>query len=79
LAEDTKRFIKSHPNIIFTRADKDNVTVALNQDFYINQISMKCFKTKPHIRLWIKIRLKNLFLNYEQCLQGGKILNLLNT
>jgi len=39
LAEDTKRFIKSHPNIIFTRADKNNVTDALNKDFYINQIN----------------------------------------
>jgi len=38
MAEDTKKFTKSHPNVIFTRADKGNVTVAL-KDFYIIQIN----------------------------------------
>jgi len=34
----TKKFIKSNPNLIFTRADKGNITVALNKLDYINRI-----------------------------------------
>lgn len=38
LKKDTKEFTVSHPNIIFTRADKGNVTVALDKDIYILKI-----------------------------------------
>jgi len=34
----TVKFCKNNPNIIFTRADKGNVTVALNKDEYIKKI-----------------------------------------
>jgi len=34
----TTSFCKNNPNIIFTRADKGNVTVALKKDIYINKI-----------------------------------------
>jgi len=33
-----KKFITSHSNIIFTHADKGNITVALDKDFYIKQV-----------------------------------------
>jgi len=32
------KFIKNNPNIIFTRADKGNITVALNKTEYLNTI-----------------------------------------
>jgi len=34
----TYKFIKNNPNVIFTRADKGNITVALNKVDYINRI-----------------------------------------
>jgi len=34
----TKRFCRENQNIIFTRADKGNVTVAMNKEFYIHKI-----------------------------------------
>jgi len=36
----TINFCKNNSNIIFIRADKDNVTVALNKDQYINKIEL---------------------------------------
>ena len=35
----TKSFLRSHPDIIFTRADKGNVTVALDRGEYIEKMS----------------------------------------
>jgi len=34
----TNKFIKNKPNVIFTRADKGNITVALNRSDYINKM-----------------------------------------
>jgi len=34
----TRRFCKNNPNILFTKADKGNVTVAINRDEYIRTI-----------------------------------------
>jgi len=34
----TKSFIKSHPNILFTKADKGNTTVALDRNKYCSQM-----------------------------------------
>jgi len=34
----TKKFIKNNPDIIYTRADKGNITVALNRIEYTNKI-----------------------------------------
>jgi len=34
----TKKFMKNNPNIIYTRADKGNITVALNRIEYTNKI-----------------------------------------
>jgi len=36
----TIKFCNSNPNIVFTRADKGNVTVAINKDEYINKIEI---------------------------------------
>lgn len=34
----TQQFIKQHPNIIFTRADKGNITVAIDKNEYLSQM-----------------------------------------
>lgn len=39
LLKSTKQFIKNNPNVIFTRADKGNSTVALDKDVYTNKIT----------------------------------------
>jgi len=38
MLKSTKHFIKNHPNLILTRADKGNVTVALDKNEYIRKI-----------------------------------------
>jgi len=40
LKNSTLRFCKNNPNIMFTRADKGNVTVAINREEYINKIEL---------------------------------------
>ena len=39
MESDTCTFVSAHPNIIFTHADKDNVTVATNKDTYRNKMT----------------------------------------
>jgi len=34
----TRQFCKNNPNIIFTKADKGNITVAMEKSFYINKM-----------------------------------------
>ncbi|KMQ83101.1 hypothetical protein RF55_20926 [Lasius niger] len=34
----TNKFLNQHPNLILTRADKGNVTVALDKDKYLNKV-----------------------------------------
>ncbi|XP_018367481.1 PREDICTED: uncharacterized protein LOC108763996 [Trachymyrmex cornetzi] len=36
----TKKFIKEHPELLFSKADKGNVTVALNRDDYVNKMEL---------------------------------------
>jgi len=38
LLKSTKKFIEEHPDILFTRADKGNITVALNRNLYIEKM-----------------------------------------
>ncbi|KYN35720.1 hypothetical protein ALC56_09920 [Trachymyrmex septentrionalis] len=38
MESDTRIFVSAHPNIIFTHADKGNVTVALDKDAYLNKM-----------------------------------------
>jgi len=35
----TKSFCKNNTNIIFTKVDKGNITVALNRTYYINNVN----------------------------------------
>jgi len=36
----TIRFCKNNPNILFTKADKGNVTVAINKEEYMNKMEL---------------------------------------
>lgn len=36
--KETSMFCKNNTNILFTRADKGNVTVAMYKEFYINKV-----------------------------------------
>jgi len=38
LLNTTNNFLKMNPNIIYTRADKGNITVVLNRNDYINKV-----------------------------------------
>lgn len=38
LVKTTKNFLKNNKNLILTRADKGNVTVALDKNKYVNEI-----------------------------------------
>ena len=38
MESDTRIFVSAHSNIIFTHADKGNVTVALDKDTYLNKM-----------------------------------------
>lgn len=38
LFKNTKKFLHDHPNLLITRADKGNVTVALSRDDYVSKI-----------------------------------------
>ncbi|KYN44950.1 hypothetical protein ALC56_00602 [Trachymyrmex septentrionalis] len=40
MESDTRIFVSGHPNIIFTHADRGNVTVALNKDAYLNKTTL---------------------------------------
>jgi len=45
----TNKFVKNNPNIIFTRADKGNITVALDKIEYLNKKTI-CLRTQKHIQ-----------------------------
>ncbi|XP_011859074.1 PREDICTED: uncharacterized protein LOC105556590 [Vollenhovia emeryi] len=38
IANDTKRFLREHPEIIITRADKGHTTIAIDKDIYIEKM-----------------------------------------
>jgi len=47
----TKKFVKDNPNILFTRADKDNTVVALDKNEYINNMETCLSDSDTYIRL----------------------------
>lgn len=57
----TTKFNKEHLNIIFTRVDKGNITVALEKDSYIDKIE----DTLNDINTYTKIK-KNPMKNLEK-------------
>lgn len=47
----TNRFIKNHPDLVITRADKRNVTVVLNRADYIQKMKMLLNDSKTYVRV----------------------------
>ena len=39
MESDTRTFVSAHPNIIFTHADKGNVTIAMDRDAYMTKMT----------------------------------------
>jgi len=51
LLESTKKFLKNNPNILFTRADKGSITVALDKNDYINKIDNMLNDTDTYTKI----------------------------
>lgn len=51
LLKSTLYFTDKHPNIIFTRADKGNVTVALDKNFYITEIEKVLHDNNTYVKI----------------------------
>jgi len=47
----TKKFLNNNPNILFTRADKGSITVALDKNEYINKIEDMLSDTDTYIKI----------------------------
>ena len=47
----THTFLKNKPNILITKADKDNTTVALDKNKYIEGVKTMLAKKKTYIPL----------------------------
>jgi len=68
----TVKFCKSNPNVIFTRADKGNVTVAIDKIDYLNKIETM-LQDKNTYMLINKDPIKNIEKCLNTRLNGSKI------
>jgi len=64
----TAQFHKKNPNVIFTRADKGNVTVALERQDYITAIE-KLLNDKNTYTIVKKIPIKNVEKNLNSIIK----------
>jgi len=62
--------MKNNPNIIFTRADKENITVALDR-LNLNKIEQMLNDTDTYIQINRDLT-KNLLMTFENCSQDEK-------
>ncbi|XP_018311680.1 uncharacterized protein [Mycetomoellerius zeteki] len=74
---DSIRFIKNNPKIIFTRADKGNTTVALDRDSYIDKITRMLDDKKTYIKL-TKNPINKLAKNVQELLKKWKSKNFIS-
>lgn len=66
----TQAFIKQHPNILFTRADKGNVTVALDNNEYVFKIESMPSDKNTYIKSKIKNPAKKVENKLNNCLKA---------
>jgi len=71
LLNTTNNFLKMNPNIIYTRADKGNITVALNRNDYINKVE-EILRDKETYELIKKDPIKKLTNDIGSLLAGWK-------
>lgn len=45
---ETKNFLRDNPNVIFTKADKGHITVALDRDSYLNEMQILLSDTNTY-------------------------------
>jgi len=74
----TKNFTKNNPNIIFTRANKGNITVAMERENYINSVEEILNDTETYTRI-SKDPTKNSLVTSEVFSQGGRLKAILLT
>jgi len=67
-----KLFIKKHSSIIFTRADKGNITVALDKNEYITKMEDILHDQDTYINIKKKILLINSRTLHALCSQDGQ-------
>ncbi|KYN38516.1 hypothetical protein ALC56_07093 [Trachymyrmex septentrionalis] len=71
MESDTRIFISAHPNIIFTHADKGNVTIAMDKDAYMykmeqwNFISTDCSLPRDEFLGAIQFILDSTFFSFD--------------
>ena len=51
LESDTRVFLSAHPNIVFTRADKGNVTVAIDRNAYRDEMITLLEDSDTYVRI----------------------------
>jgi len=66
----TKEFIKTHPTVIFTKADKGNVTVALEKSDYIKKMELMLGDTDTYIKVNKKNPTKSIEKKLNECLKA---------
>ena len=59
LTKVTHLFVKEDPNIIFTRAGKGNITIALNKDYYIDNVNNMLLNTNTYIFMNMRSSVKS--------------------
>jgi len=72
----TEEFCKNNKNIIFTRADKGNITVAMEKTYYINKIE-ELLKDSNTYTVVKKIPAKNIEYKLNNILKNGCNMNTL--
>jgi len=73
----TNEFVKNNPNIIFTRADKGNITVALDKTEYLNKIDNMLKDTQTYSVI-NKEPIKKLTKEIQELLTGWKMKGYIN-
>lgn len=68
--EITQAFIKHHQKILFTKADKGNVTVALDGDDYVLRIEIMLSDENTYIKSEIKNSAKKIENKLNDCLKA---------
>jgi len=68
----TRKFITDHPSILFTKADKGNVTVALDKNDYLLKIGQMLNDTDTYIKIDTKNQSKKIENKLNECLRAWR-------
>jgi len=71
----TRSFINDHPSILFTKADKGNVTVALDKEDYLKKIQDMLNDTDTYVTVNSKNQAKKIENKLNECLRAWRSVN----